>query len=128
MLTATLLLAAEGGDPLGGLGAFLPIILIVLLGYFMIFRPMRRQEAERRAMVNSLKKNDEVVAVGGILGTVVNIKEKVPGTPSGEDEVTVKIDDKVRIRVLRGAISRVAHSPAPSDAAKQDVAPTSTTR
>lgn len=126
MLTATLLLAEGGGDPLGGLGSFLPIILIVLLGYFMIFRPMRRQEAERRAMVNSIKKNDEVIAVGGILGTVVNIKEKVPGTPSGDDEITVKIDDKVRIRVLRGAISRVAHPPA-ADAAKQEPATTSTT-
>ncbi len=82
---------------------FIPIILLF---YFMMIRPAQRQERERRAMLAALKKNDRVIAAGGILGTVTHIKEN-PESLNMEDEVTVKVDDNVKIRVIRSAIHRI---------------------
>jgi preprotein translocase subunit YajC len=101
-MTRLLLLAQQ--QPADAWVSWMPIIAIVFLGYFMLFRPMRRQQQEMRAMLASLKRNDEVIAAGGIIGTVVNIREKAVGN---EDEITLKIDDKTRIRVLRSSIMRI---------------------
>jgi preprotein translocase subunit YajC len=71
----------------------------VLLFYFFILRPMRRQDRERAALLGSLKKNDDVITSSGIYGTVVAVSEK-------EDEVTVKVADNVRLRMTKGSIAR----------------------
>ena len=88
-----------GGDPFGGLGIMFPMILIFIVGYFLIMRPMRRQEAERKAMASNLKKNDKVLTAAGIYGTVVSFSET-------EDEVTVRVDDNTRLRMLKSSIVR----------------------
>jgi preprotein translocase subunit YajC len=88
-----------GGDPFGGLGIMFPMILIFIVGYFLIMRPMRRQEAERKAMATNLKKNDKVLTAAGIYGTVVSFSET-------EDEVTVRVDDNTRLRMLKSSIVR----------------------
>jgi preprotein translocase subunit YajC len=62
---------------------FVPLIAIVLIGYFLLFRPARVQEQQRRAMVSALKKNDKIINSGGIIGVVESIKEK-------EDEVVLR--------------------------------------
>jgi preprotein translocase subunit YajC len=92
---------AQEPAPIGGLGAFLPMILIILAFVFLVFLPQRRQEKRQRALLyNSLKKNDEVVTNSGIIGIVANIKD---------DEVTLKIDESsnARIRVLRSCIAQI---------------------
>jgi preprotein translocase subunit YajC len=83
--------------------SMMPIFLLVLVGYFLLFRPMQKQEKQRQAMIAALKKNDKVLTTGGILGTVANIKD---------DEVTLKVDDSsnVKIRVVRSAIQRILSS------------------
>jgi preprotein translocase subunit YajC len=101
---AAYLLMAQQGVPFFQDPMFMGLILCVMLFYFMILRPSRRQQQELRSMLASLKKNDEVLAAGGIIGTVVNIKEKAIGN---EDEVTLKVDDRVRLRVLRSSIVRI---------------------
>ncbi|MBY0526841.1 MAG: preprotein translocase subunit YajC [Gemmataceae bacterium] len=80
----------------------MPILMMVVLGYFLLFRPMRQQEKQRQALVSQLKKNDEVLTSGGIYGIVVSVKE-------GSDEVALKIDENspVRLRVTKGSIVRV---------------------
>ena len=88
-----------GGDPFGGLGIMFPMILIFIVGYFLIMRPMRRQEAERKAMASNIKKNDKVLTAAGIYGTVVSFSET-------EDEVTVRVDDNTRLRMLKSSIVR----------------------
>src|SRR4051794_2924289 len=100
MFALLLMLAEDQGAP--GWTGFMPIVLMVLLGYFLLFRPMQRQEKDRRAMVSALKRKDRVVTSGGIIGVVDSIKEK-------EDEVTLKIDENspVRLRVLKSSITRV---------------------
>jgi preprotein translocase subunit YajC len=74
--------------------------MIGVLFYFMLIRPEKRKQAEVQQMQQGLKKNDRVVTIGGILGVVVNVQQ-------GADEVTLRVDDNTRIRVLRSAVSRV---------------------
>lgn len=107
MFASLLILAEEAASPWGPL--LLPVML-VLLGYFILFRPMQRQEKDRQAMVSALKKKDRVVTSAGILGVVESIKEK-------EDEVTLKIDENspVRLKVLKSSIVRVITDDAAKD-------------
>jgi preprotein translocase subunit YajC len=85
-----------------------PIILIPVLFalfYFVVLRPQqRRMRQEQDSMMANLKKNDEVVTSAGIFGTVANIKD---------EEVTLKIDDNARIRVLKSTIARVINKTEP---------------
>jgi preprotein translocase subunit YajC len=79
---------------------YAPLIGIGLLAYFMLLRPQKREVAAREAMLNQLKKNDKVVTIGGIIGTVANISPD-------QQEVTLKVDDNTRIRFERRSIHRV---------------------
>jgi len=107
MLQLILLLAeapAEGGQ--GGAGGLttmlLPMVAIAFVFWFLMIRPMRKQEQERQSLLASMKKNDKVVTSGGLYGTVISIKDK-------EDEVTLKVDESsnVRVRVTKGSIVRI---------------------
>jgi preprotein translocase subunit YajC len=77
---------------------------IFVIFYFLLIRPQQKKqkEAERRKkeMLDNLARNDHVMTIGGIHGVVTNV---------GEDEITIRIDDKTdaRMRVTRDAISRV---------------------
>lgn len=78
-----------------------------LLFWFIIMRPARKQDQERKLAQNSLKKNDEVITYCGILGTVVGIKEKGPdGAATQDDEITLRVEG-AKIRFIRSAIARV---------------------
>lgn len=55
---------------------FLPMILIIVLLYFMMIRPQRKREKETKEMINALKVGDKVVTIGGICGKVVKIKDE----------------------------------------------------
>jgi preprotein translocase subunit YajC len=98
----SILLAAEGPDQPSLLTFLWPFLVIGLLFYFLMIRPEKRKRAEVAQMQDTLKKNDRVVTIGGILGVVVN-------TQAGSNEVTIRVDDNnnTRIRVLRSSISRV---------------------
>ena len=89
------------GRPRGGLlqSPFLLIMLMLVVFYFLLFRGPRKRQQQQRQMVQSLKKNDRVRTVGGIMGTVVDVKD---------DEVTLKIDESnnTKIKVLLSAISK----------------------
>jgi preprotein translocase subunit YajC len=91
--------APPSSDPFGGLGLVVPMVLIFIVGYFLLIRPMKRQEAERKAMAGNLKKNDKVLTAAGIYGTVVAVSET-------EDEVTVRVDDNTRLRMIKSSIVR----------------------
>lgn len=89
--------APAGGNPILQ-SFFVPMIIIGVLFYFMLIRPERRRRTELDQMLENLKKNDRVVTIGGIHGTVVNVQK---------EDVTIKVDETTRLRVLRSAISRV---------------------
>ena len=74
-----------------------PFMAIAILWYFLLLRPQRREKTKRAEQLKELKKNDRVVTIGGIVGTVANISQ------DGR-EVTLKVDDNTRITMLRNSI------------------------
>jgi preprotein translocase subunit YajC len=115
-LYALTLLAQEApaeGKPAGGGGGLFDPWTLLMIGlplvflYLIVLNPNRKQERQRKAMLANLQKNDEVVTMGGIVGTVVSIKEKAGGVAGQEDVVTLRIDDRTRLTVLRSSIIRI---------------------
>ncbi len=86
------------GAPNAGMLNFIPLIFIFVIFYFMIIRPQQKKQKEHQAMVENLKKNDEIVTAGGILGTIVNVKEKT---------VVVRVDENVKIEVEKKSIAYI---------------------
>jgi preprotein translocase subunit YajC len=93
---------ADAQIPSGGFGqglmSFLPFVLIIAIFYFLIIRPQNKKQKETQKMLEALKKGDKVVTIGGVYGTIQNVKEKT---------VVIKVDDDVKIEFLRSAISSV---------------------
>jgi preprotein translocase subunit YajC len=65
----------QTGGVVGGLGMFLPIILMVALMYFLIIRPQKKKEKAEKAMRDNLQVGDEIITIGGIYGRVISLKE-----------------------------------------------------
>lgn len=87
------------GSPAGGMANFLFMMLAVfMIFFFLVIRPQRKAQKEREQMIEAVKKGDEVLTAGGILGTVVGRKG---------DVVIVKIDDATKVRVQKSAITSV---------------------
>ena len=97
------LVFAQADPPSGSAMLFLvPMLFMVVVFYFMLIRPQRKQEKERREQLKGLQKNDKIVTIGGIHGVVASVRPE-------DNVVTIKIDDagKIRMRVSRSAISRI---------------------
>jgi preprotein translocase subunit YajC len=102
--------AAAGDAPAGGGGITdalfstyaLPLGAMLLLMYFMLLRPEQKKRKEVEQTLSSLKKNDHIVTIGGICGTVVNISP-------GSQFITIKVDESnnTRLKILRSAVARV---------------------
>jgi preprotein translocase subunit YajC len=87
-----------GGGGFGGLGGN-PIILMVLIFavmYFIVIRPQSKRAKETQKMLAELKKGDEVVTTGGIIGRISGIKDA---------EITLQVQEGVRIRIQRSAVT-----------------------
>ena len=67
-----------------------PLLLIFAVFYFMLIRPQRQKDKEHKMMLGNLSKNDEVVTLSGIHGTIVNVKDKT---------ITLRIDENVKIEL-----------------------------
>lgn len=78
---------------------FMPIILMVLIFYFLLYRPQKKAQEARTKMLDSLKVGNRIITVGGIFGTIVSLTDEI---------VTIKIAEKVDIEVSRSAINGVA--------------------
>ncbi len=101
---------AEPGVP--GIGSMLmPMVLIVFVWYFLILRPQGRERKQRELQLTNLKRNDRVVTYSGIIGTITSFSDD-------NKEVTLRVDDSVKLRFLRSAIQGpLAETPA-ADASK----------
>ncbi|HLX80255.1 MAG TPA: preprotein translocase subunit YajC [Burkholderiales bacterium] len=82
-----------GGD--SGLMGFLPIILMFALLYFLMIRPQMKRAKEQKAMIDALQKGDEVVAVGGLVGKIVDLTDQY---------ATLEIASETKILVQRPAV------------------------
>ncbi|WP_339948274.1 preprotein translocase subunit YajC [uncultured Albimonas sp.] len=89
-----------GGDPMGAFGSFIPLILIFAIFYFLMIRPQQKRAKEHKAMLGALRRGDQVVTAGGLMGKVTRVKE-------GEDEIEVELAENVKVRVVRGTIAQV---------------------
>ena len=86
-------------DAMAAFANFMPIILMVLIFYFLLYRPQKKAREARDAMLSSLKVGSRVITIGGIYGTIVSLSD---------DIVRLKIADNVEIEVARGSINGVA--------------------
>ena len=90
---------APAKTPQNPLFQYLPLILIFIVMYILLFRGPRKKQQEHKQMVQSLEKNDRVRTIGGIIGTVVDIKD---------DEITLKVDESnnTKIKIIPSAIGK----------------------
>lgn len=96
-MIANILFAASPEGGANPAGTLFMLAGFVAIFYFLFIRPQRKQQQRHEEMVNALQKGDEVVTVGGIVGTIVHIKD---------DRITVKTGD-TRIEVERSKVGQV---------------------
>ena len=84
-----------------GASMFVPMIVIFLIFYFLVFRPQKKEQKDKQQMRENLKKNDEVVTIGGIHGTVVLVKDK---------SVVLRVDDNTKIEFDRESVVTLVKS------------------
>jgi preprotein translocase subunit YajC len=98
LLLAQAQLAAPAGAGPNPLASFIPIILIFVIMYFVLFRPQMRRQKEQQRLVSALKTGDRVVTSAGIHGMITNVKDTT---------VTVKVADNVKIEMDKSAVTNV---------------------
>jgi len=113
---------AQAASPGGGdfFISLLPLILIFAVFYFLLIRPQQRKVKEHRALVDSLKRGDQVLTSGGIFGKITKVEENT---------VNVEIAKDVQVQVQRSTIADVVNKPKPgttAPAAGTDAANTNT--
>ncbi len=99
---------AAGGGFGGGITGIMPIILIFAIMYFLMIRPQQKKMKEHKAMVAAVRRGDQVITQGGIMGKVTKVKED-------SNEVEVEIADGVKIRVIRHTLATVVSKTEPSE-------------
>ncbi len=102
---ATPAFAQAAGGAAGAFTSFVPLILIFAILYFLLIRPQQKKAKDHRAMVAALRKGDQVVTQGGILGKVYKV---------ADGEVEVEIAEGVRVRVVRSTITQVLSKTEPA--------------
>jgi len=84
----------------------MPLILLIVIMYFLLIRPQKKREREVNAMRNSVKVGDEIITIGGICGKIVKTKD---------DILTIQVGaDKTKFEIMRWAVSKVVNEPASS--------------
>ncbi len=78
-----------------GFGFLVPMVLVILIFYFLIIRPQQKERKAHEQLLDSLKSGDKVITSGGLLGTVHSVTEKT---------VQLKLGDKMKVKILRSAI------------------------
>ena len=100
--------AAGGpGGAAGGLISFVPIVLIFAIMYFLMIRPQQKKVKEHKAMVDAVRRGDQVVTSGGLIGKVTKV---------ADNEVEVELAPNVKVRVVRSTISQVVSKTEPAEA------------
>ncbi|VAW15293.1 hypothetical protein MNBD_BACTEROID05-1298 [hydrothermal vent metagenome] len=92
--------AQQAANPLAQL-PIIPYLLIFVIFYFLVFKPQKDKQKKQKNMVESMKKNDQIITAGGMHGTIVSLKEKT---------ITIRVDEGVKIEFDRESISKVVTS------------------
>jgi preprotein translocase subunit YajC len=99
---------SAGGAAAGGI-SLIPIVLIFAIMYFLMIRPQQKKMKEHREMVAALRRGDQVVTQGGLIGKVTKVKD--------DGEIEVEIAQGVKVRVVRSTIVQVMNKTEPAEAA-----------
>jgi len=90
-------------------GRFIPLILIFAIMYFLLIRPQQKKVKQHQAMVTALRRGDQVVTQGGLIGKVVKVKE--------DNELEVELSEGVKVRVVQSTIAQVLSKTEPANKA-----------
>lgn len=96
-ITVTIAEAAPAGQKQSPFGTIVMMVMIFAIMYFIMIRPQKRREKERKEMIANIKSGCRVLLTSGIIGEVVNVKEQT---------LIVRIADNTKVEVVRGAISQ----------------------
>ena len=104
MLVTPAYAQAAGGGAAGGL--LIPMILVFAIMYFLMIRPQQKKIKEHQAMVAALRRGDQVVTQGGLIGKVVKVKE--------DNEIEVELADGIKVRVVQSTIATILNKTEPA--------------
>mmetsp|Transcript_22933 Transcript_22933/g.38575 ORF Transcript_22933/g.38575 Transcript_22933/m.38575 type:complete len:146 (-) Transcript_22933:5789-6226(-) len=92
--------------PMEAFGQFIPLILIFAIMYFLLIRPQQKKVKEHAAMVAALRRGDQVVTQGGLIGKVAKVKD--------DNEIEVELAEGVKVRVVQSTIASVISKTEPA--------------
>lgn len=90
-----------GGPPAGGFEAmkgFFPLILMFVIFYFLLIRPQQKKQKDHKKLLANLKRGDEIVTAGGLVGKITAITDRI---------ITIEVADKTRVRIIRSQVMTV---------------------
>ncbi len=96
--------AAGGADVFMSL---MPLILIFVVFYFLLIRPQQQKMKQHRAMIDNLKRGDQIVTAGGLIGKITKVE-------GGDSALTVEIAPNVQVRVVRHTVADQLNKPVPA--------------
>lgn len=96
---------ADAAGAGGAFQAFLPLILIFVVFYFLLIRPQQKKMKQHKEMLGAVRRGDKIITGGGILGTVTKVDNEI--------ELTVEIAKDVKVKIQRGTISAVVNRTEP---------------
>jgi preprotein translocase subunit YajC len=105
---ATPAFAQAAGGPMGAVTSLMPLILIFAIMYFLLIRPQQKKLKEHKAMVEALRRGDQVLTQGGIVGKVLKVAE--------DGIIEVEIADGVKVKVVKHTIAQVMSKTEPAAA------------
>jgi preprotein translocase subunit YajC len=109
-VTAAYAQAADASSATSMFGTFVPLIAIFGIMYFLMIRPQQKKAAQHKTMLEALRRGDQVVTGGGIVGKVSKV--------SDDATVEVEIADGVKVKVIKGSITQVLSKTDPAPAAQ----------
>ncbi|MEM8569438.1 MAG: preprotein translocase subunit YajC [Pseudomonadota bacterium] len=98
--------AAGAQGAASGLISFVPILLIFLIMYFLMIRPQQKKVKEHKLMVEALRRGDQVVTSGGMIGKITKVTD---------GELEVEISPNVKVKVVRATITQVLSKTEPAE-------------
>ncbi|HJP06622.1 MAG: preprotein translocase subunit YajC [Acidiferrobacteraceae bacterium] len=90
--------AQAGGDAGSSLFSLLPLVVIFILFYFLLIRPQQKRAKQHKEMVTALKKGEEIVTNGGLLGKVTDVDDNF---------ITLEISSGLNVKVQRQSVAQV---------------------
>ena len=86
-----------------GFAQFVPLILIFVIFYFFLIRPQQKKIKDHKTMVQALKRGDEIITSGGIVGTIEKVHD--------DDKIDLLISDNVTIKVIKSTVQSLLNTP-----------------